>query len=29
MTYQPKVFGNPNTVDIKSFIVEHLKALHK
>ena len=29
ITYQPKTFENPNTVDIKSAIVEHSKASHK
>ena len=29
ITYQPKPFENPNTVDIKSIITEHSKTLHK
>ena len=29
ITYQPKIFENPNTVDIKSVIKEHPKASHK
>ena len=28
ITYQPKTFPNPNTVDIKSFITEHSKTAH-
>ena len=27
--YQPKTFENPNTVDIKSIIIEHPKTSHK
>ena len=29
ITYQPKTFENPNTVDIKLVITEHLQILHK
>ena len=29
ITYQPKTFENPNTVDIKSVITEHPKTSHK
>ena len=29
ITYQPKAFENPNTVDIKSVITEHPKTSHK
>ena len=29
ITYQPKPFENPNTVDIKSVTIEHLKTSHK
>ena len=29
ITYQPKNFENPNTVDIKSIITEHPKTSHK
>ena len=29
VTYQPKAFENPNTVDIKSIITEHAKISHK
>ena len=29
ITYQPKTFQNPNIVDIKSVITEHLQILHK
>ena len=29
ITYQPKIFENPNTVDIKSVITENLKTWHK
>ena len=29
ITYQPKTFENPNVVDIKSVIIEHLKTPHK
>ena len=29
MTYQPKIFENPNIVDIKSIITEHPKISHK
>ena len=29
ITYQPKAFEDPNTVDIKSIIAEHPKTLHK
>ena len=29
ITYQPKAFENPNTVDIKSFITEYSKTSQK
>ena len=29
ITYQPKIFVNPNSVDIKSVITEHPKNSHK
>ena len=29
ITYQPKTFENPNTVDIKLVITEHSKTSHK
>ena len=29
VTYQPKPFENRSIVDIKSFITEHIKTLHK
>ena len=29
ITYQPKTFENPSTVDIKSVIIEHPKSSHK
>ena len=29
ITYQPKIFENPNIVDIKSVITEHPKTSHK
>ena len=29
ITYQPKIFVNPNSVDIKSVITEHPKTSHK
>ena len=28
-TYQPKTFENPNTVDVKSPIIEHSKTSNK
>ena len=29
ITQQPKTFKNPNTIDINSVIIYHLKTLHK
>ena len=29
ITYQPKTFENPNTVNIKSVIIEHPKSSYK
>ena len=29
ITYQPKTFKNPNIIDIRSVIAEHVKMLHK
>ena len=29
ITYQPKIFENPNIVEIRPLITKHLKASHK